>query len=54
MAVLEGYADSIIWFDVSELNVCSNAIALKQRIRNTIIQLVKSGKVISMLLCIEK
>lgn len=49
MMVLEEYANSIIWLDVSELNVCSDAVTLKQRMRNTIIQLVKSGKVISML-----
>lgn len=49
MMVLEEYADSIIWLDVYELNVCSDAVALKQRMRNTIIHLVKSGKVISML-----
>ena len=49
MAVLEEYADSILWIDVSGLNLCSDVIALKQLIRNTIIQIVKSGKVLSML-----
>lgn len=49
MAVLEEYANSIFWIDVSEMNICSDIIALKHRIRNTIIQLVKSGKILSML-----
>ena len=49
MAVLEEYSDSILWLDISELNLCPDITALKYRIRNTTIQLVKSDKVISML-----
>ena len=49
MMVLEEYAESIIWLDVSELNVGLDVIELKQRMRNAIIQLVKSRKAISLL-----
>ena len=49
MAALEEYADSILWLDVSELDIPFDMIALKQRIRDTVIQLVQSGKVLSML-----
>ena len=49
MAVLEEYADSILWIDVSEMRFYSDMIALKQRIRNTIIRLAKSDKALSML-----
>ena len=49
MEVLEEYADSILWIDVSELNLCFDMTAFRQRIRNTVIQLAKSDKALSML-----
>ena len=49
MAVLEEYEDSILWLDVSELNICSNMLAFRQVIRNTVIDIVKSDKILKML-----
>ena len=49
MAVLEEYADSIFWLDVSELNLCSNVLAFREIIRNTVIGISKSDKVLSVL-----
>ena len=54
MAVLEEYADSILWTDVSELDIPFDMIALKQRIRDTVIQLAELRKVLTMLFDINK